>query len=121
LNHPARKKAHRYIERVLDEYTRRGERRLPTTRTLARYAGVSDKTMSAALKEVARTGRIESIPGKGILITTHAAPGAMSVPSPRSGWERIKTNMEKDIIEGVFDSASPFPSCAKKSLASLAK
>ncbi|MBD3321137.1 MAG: GntR family transcriptional regulator [Chitinivibrionales bacterium] len=94
--------------------------RLPNIKALARLAGVSPVTMVRAVSLLKDRGILEGVRGQRTRVpdpyTQHSDTAAgdtspFKIPPDVYTWERVKEQIEKDLITGAFSPAPLLPSC----------
>lgn len=72
---------YRYLETLIDETTRGGQRRLPSLRALSRRLRVSLATVQAAYGLLEHEGRVLSVPKSGYFVQADGKTGAAVTPA----------------------------------------
>ncbi len=108
-------KALLYLREEINNGTRARGERLPPIRILARRARVSNAAMCAALGSLKNEGLLSVVKNRGAYIGPH--PPEHGEGDPRSEtweggqrWQRLKTQIENDIFNGVYQAGEPLPS-----------
>ncbi len=88
--------------------------RIPSIRILARQAQVSAAAMCAARAQLREEGVITVIKNRGAYLGK-AKPLASNNPTATAleesqRWQRLKTQIERDVFEGTFTAGEPMPS-----------
>jgi len=116
---PGQEKAQSYLARLIDEQRQTVPLRLPGIVRLAAAAGVAPATMWKAVRTLASSGRVSTRRGARSIVTPSAqeqpgtAPTAARLARPSDAvcrWERLKCQVEQDILRGVYRPGAVMPS-----------
>ncbi len=108
---PAVFHARRYLEERLDKGVWRTGQRLPAAKALARAAGVSINTLSAALRELEGQRRLSVRRGRGIFVTdANQAGQPPPAVAPLSAVTRTAQRLRRELLTGVLRDTESLPS-----------
>jgi DNA-binding transcriptional regulator YhcF (GntR family) len=112
---PALDRATVVLQQLVSEGRLRGDRRLPTIRSLGRSAGVSYVTMWKAVDAERRRGVLTTNHRTGISIVSPMTTLDLSVPQPavpatgyepRYKWQKLCVRIQQNILKGVYQPGS---------------
>lgn len=109
---PAVDKAHAGLQRHIERARALGESRLPSVRQLARGIGVSHVSILKALERLRAAGTVAVSQGRGIRLADSDPPGNSEAGAPprRRRWQQLVTQLEHDILNGVYTEGTDLPS-----------
>ncbi len=103
-----------YLRKLLD--TVGPGQRLPTIVACAKETGVSQETMSKAVRLLSGQGLVRVSQGAGIVSAGGATKAGGRSPAPfpaidsLSSWERVRKHVTADILAGVYEPGAYLPS-----------
>lgn len=107
---PAKTRAIAFLEKCITKYADRPGTRLPSIRQCAQEAGVSAMSMHAAVRILLKKGTIAVKNRSGIIIPGDFVDKRESPMEPRRlGSERLKEQLTRDIISGIYKPNQPLP------------
>lgn len=112
---PALEKALRYLADQMHGARADRNARLPPIRRLASEAGVSYVSMWKAVRQLADEGRLVTNHRTGVRVAAPAPTSdradrqAVIHPPARTKWQRVRTRIEADILNGVHTPGTALP------------
>jgi DNA-binding LacI/PurR family transcriptional regulator len=100
------------VQQEIDKARSRSQTRLPSILHLARTAGVAHETMRKAVARFRQEKKLEAKRSAGITIrgdSTESQAGPAFV-DPKLRWQRLKTELYQDLVDGAFGHRNPLPS-----------
>jgi DNA-binding LacI/PurR family transcriptional regulator/DNA-binding transcriptional regulator YhcF (GntR family) len=84
--------------------------RIPTVNAMARRARVSSQAMCRAVRSLVSEGEVRIVGKRGIYLCGAFAPETAVPAPPHCKWERLRTAIETDILNGAYSSSASLPS-----------
>jgi DNA-binding LacI/PurR family transcriptional regulator/DNA-binding transcriptional regulator YhcF (GntR family) len=106
---PKLEKAIKFIKQYAESEQLRGAAKLPSIERLCTLSKISRVTVWKALNILKQEGFFTRLHGHQVPISQIARRLSPQKQPPSRVWEKIKAQIEKDILNGVYPAAIPFP------------